>query len=718
MSGIRPIDRFVGALHRDQGQELIFESGRPVRVRSSAGERTILAQDERTDQIENLVREITPPDCARIFEDAGEVSFPYSAPTGAVMVHLVRRDRKLQVTVRPYSAAQRRAPPTARPEPGMVMESALDSVMQAARPVVTGMPAGRAPSQPRGGPPVTAVGQPIRSRTAAGPMSPAAIQAELASYVEAAEAAPMELNLDSVAPPPETVARAEAEIARRALARVEPLREPVRAPQVTERFAQDRFGAPGPERFGSPEAPRYAPPSPARPATVGGAQAVSTQGLAPHGAPTQAGAPHIAAPLAVATAAAHAVMAPIAAQGAAHTYARASVHPSAAVAVAMSPELEPARSPVRLVAAEPEPLPSGPHLIDPILRVLVDQKGSDLHLTAKLAPLMRKDGDIMAVPGYGAILTSDTLRQWLMEIAPVASREKFAATHDADYAYELEGVARFRVNVFRDRRGVGGVLRVIPSKILTADQLKLPPVVRDLCNLEKGLVVVTGPTGSGKSTTLAAMIDLINKSRSDHVITIEDPVEFVHEPQRCLINQREIHSHTESFSAALRAALREDPDIVLVGEMRDLETVSIAIETAETGHLVFGTLHTNTAVSTVDRVIDQFPTDRQAQVRVMLSESLKGVVAQTLCKKIGGGRVAALEILVGVPAVANMIREGKTFQITSIMQTGKNVGMTLLNDSLLGLVREGLIEPSEAFQRAVARAEMRSALERGGFKLE
>jgi len=239
----------------------------------------------------------------------------------------------------------------------------------------------------------------------------------------------------------------------------------------------------------------------------------------------------------------------------------------------------------------------------------------------------------------------------------------------------------------------------------------------DLCNLSKGLVVVTGPTGSGKSTTLCAMIDAINKNRDDHILTIEDPIEFVHENQKCLINQREVHNHTESFKDALRAALREDPDIVLVGEMRDLETISIAIETAETGHLVFGTLHTTTAASTVDRIIDQFPADRQQQIRVMLSESLKGVIAQTLLPKKGGGRVAALEVLIVTPAISNLIREGKTFQIPSAMQTGKTHGMVVLNDALFSLVQKGIVEPRDAYIKAVDKVGFETMLTRGGFRL-
>ena len=228
---------------------------------------------------------------------------------------------------------------------------------------------------------------------------------------------------------------------------------------------------------------------------------------------------------------------------------------------------------------------------------------------------------------------------------PAANRAEFDARHDTDFAHEIEGLARFRANVFADRKGMGGVFRVIPSAILSAEALNLSPHILQLCQLTKGLVLVTGPTGSGKSTTLCALVDYINRHRQEHIITIEDPIEFVHPNKSCLINQREVRTHTDSFKAALRAALREDPDIVLVGELRDLETIAIAIETAETGHLVFGTLHTTTAASTVDRVIDQFPADRQAQIRVMLSESLRGVIAQTLCRKIGGGRVAALEVL-------------------------------------------------------------------------
>jgi twitching motility protein PilT len=326
---------------------------------------------------------------------------------------------------------------------------------------------------------------------------------------------------------------------------------------------------------------------------------------------------------------------------------------------------------------------------------------------------LRKDGDLMPMQGNEK-LSAANARALLLSITPPHLVEKFDQTHDVDFAYEIAGVARFRANLFLDRMGIGGIFRQIPAKIRTAEELGLPPAIISMCGLNKGLVLVTGPTGSGKSTTLAAMIDWINRNRSAHVITIEDPIEFVHDDKKCVMNQREVHSHTQGFKHALRAALREDPDIVLVGELRDLETIAIAIETAETGHLVFGTLHTNTAASTVDRIIDQFPPDQQAQIRVMLSESLKGVVSQTLCKKKGGGRAAALEILVATTSIANLIREGKTFQIPSIMQTGKSFGMVPLNTALLELVQKGVVEPTEAMAKAIDRADLKGALERAG----
>jgi twitching motility protein PilT len=357
------------------------------------------------------------------------------------------------------------------------------------------------------------------------------------------------------------------------------------------------------------------------------------------------------------------------------------------------------------------PLPVDPgEAMQVLLHEIVVRKASDMHLASGHPPAFRVDGDIQSVPGFG-LLEPSRLADMLWTLAPVKNREEFQERNDTDFA-TATAEARFRVNVFADRHGIGAVLRQIPSKVLSATDLGLGQPILDLCFLTKGLVLVTGPTGSGKSTTLAAMIDHVNRNRDDHIITIEDPVEFVHENKRCLVNQREVGTHTQSFKAALRAALREDPDVVLVGELRDLETIAIAIETAETGHLVFGTLHTNSAPSTVDRMIDQFPTDRQAQIRTMLSESLRGVVTQVLCKKKGGGRVAAMEILLVSSSVSNLIREGKTFQIPSVMQTAKGIGMCTMNDSLLDLVKKGLVEPSEALAKAVAKNELRQLFER------
>ncbi|HPC83858.1 MAG TPA: type IV pilus twitching motility protein PilT [Thermoanaerobaculaceae bacterium] len=348
--------------------------------------------------------------------------------------------------------------------------------------------------------------------------------------------------------------------------------------------------------------------------------------------------------------------------------------------------------------------------LDRMLRALVQLGGSDLHLTASWQPLIRLHGDMTALPGFTQPLSSEHILLMCDEIAPGKNRGEFREDNDTDFAYEIPGLARFRVNMFRDRRGVGAVFRVIPSRLMSFEELGLPESTKALCMLNKGLVLVTGPTGSGKSTTLATMIDYVNANRSDHIITIEDPIEFVHENKRCLVHQREVYAHTESFRRALRAALREDPDVVLVGELRDLETMAIAIETAETGHLVFGTLHTNTAVSTVDRLIDQFPPDRQEQVRVMVAESLKAVIAQILLKRIGGGRVAAYEILLGVPAVSNLIREGKSHQIPTIMQTSKRLGMRQMSDALAELVKRGIVDQDEAMAKAVDKDALRSLL--------
>jgi twitching motility protein PilT len=349
--------------------------------------------------------------------------------------------------------------------------------------------------------------------------------------------------------------------------------------------------------------------------------------------------------------------------------------------------------------------------MDQLFRALVQAGGSDLHLTAGEIPRIRVDGDMKPL-GKQAI-TPQQMTSLLQEITPEANWAEFEETSDTDFAYPLPGVARFRANLFADINGMGGVFRVIPSEILSAEKLGLPESILNLCRLHKGLVLVTGPTGSGKSTTLAA-IDYINASRDDHIITIEDPVEFVHPQKRCLVNQREVGNHTVSFKTALRAALREDPDIILLGELRDLETIHIALEMAETGHLVFGTLHTNTAASTVDRIIDQFPSEQQPQIRTMLASSLKGVVSQTLLKKKDGGRVAAMEILLVTSGVAANIREGKTHQIPMAMQTGGKLGMKELNAALLELVKDDKVDPEQALAKAIDKDGLARSLQRFG----
>jgi twitching motility protein PilT len=337
--------------------------------------------------------------------------------------------------------------------------------------------------------------------------------------------------------------------------------------------------------------------------------------------------------------------------------------------------------------------------IDQFLKVLVEHGGSDLHLTTGSPPVMRVHGHMQRIKFRE--LSAKDMETLVYEIMDEDWRMRFLDNLDFDFAYEIEDLARFRCNVFWQRKGLGAVLRTIPSTVLTADQLGLPDAVRKFCMLTKGLVLVTGPTGSGKSTTQAAMVDLINEQRADHVLTIEDPIEFTHPNKKCLVNQREVGSNTRSFANALRAALREDPDVILVGEMRDRETIELGITAAETGHLVFGTLHTNSAPKTVDRIIDVFPADQQEQIRAMLADTLKGVISQVLLRRKGGtGRVAAMEIMVGSPAVSNLIREGKIHQIPSIIQTGKKDGMQLLDQHIMEFLMAGEIDATEAYMRS------------------
>jgi twitching motility protein PilT len=337
--------------------------------------------------------------------------------------------------------------------------------------------------------------------------------------------------------------------------------------------------------------------------------------------------------------------------------------------------------------------------IDAFFKLMNDQGASDLHLVAGQQPALRVRGEIERIK-YKP-LDNDELRSMVYEIAPEDKIKLFEETGDVDFGYEIPGLARYRSNFFMQRNGVGAVFRQIPNNIMGCEQLGLPPVISKLASLPRGLVIITGPTGSGKSTTLAAIIDEANRVRKDHIITVEDPIEFVHESQGCIVNQREIGVHTKNFSSALRGALREDPDIILVGEMRDLETMSLAIEAASTGHLVFATLHTSSAMKTVDRMVEVFPAEQQAQVRSGLADSIRAVVAQVLFKRIDRkGRCPALEILIATPAVRNLIRESKTHQLPSSMQTGKKYGMILLDDAIMDLYNKGWISGEESYNKS------------------
>jgi twitching motility protein PilT len=348
--------------------------------------------------------------------------------------------------------------------------------------------------------------------------------------------------------------------------------------------------------------------------------------------------------------------------------------------------------------------------INALLQLAVKHNASDLHLRAGLPPLVRVYGRLQPLPGSEGLESS---AEALLEILTESQLHLFEKHHDLDFAYELSGVGRFRVNFLRQRLGIGAVFRMIPDRIPTLEALGLPQAIFDLVRLEQGLVLVTGPTGSGKSTTLAAMIDYVNQEYDKHIVTIEDPLEFIHPNKTSLVTQREVGTHTLSFAAALRAVLREDPDIILIGELRDLETIALAITAAETGHLVFGTLHTRTAASTVDRIIDVFPPAQQGQIRTMLAETLKGVVAQQLLVRADRqGRVAAVELLIGTPALSHLIREGKTYQIPSIIQTGRREGMQTMDQAILELLRARRITPQEAYRKAIDKETYRQYLER------
>jgi twitching motility protein PilT len=337
--------------------------------------------------------------------------------------------------------------------------------------------------------------------------------------------------------------------------------------------------------------------------------------------------------------------------------------------------------------------------ISDLLAFSVKNKASDLHLSAGLPPMIRVHGDVrkINVPS----MDHSQVHDMVYDIMNDGQRKVYEETLECDFSFEIPNLARFRVNAFNHNRGSGAVFRTIPSKILTLDELNCPPIFKEICNTPRGIVLVTGPTGSGKSTTLAAMVDYINENEMGHILTVEDPIEFVHQSKKCLINQREVGPHTLSFQNALRSALREDPDVILVGEMRDLETIRLALSAAETGHLVFGTLHTSSAAKTVDRIVDVFPAAEKEMVRSMLSESLRSVISQTLCKtKDEQGRVAAHEIMIGTPAIRNLIRENKVAQMYSAIQTGQNIGMQTLDQNLQDLVRRNVISANEARGKA------------------
>lgn len=347
--------------------------------------------------------------------------------------------------------------------------------------------------------------------------------------------------------------------------------------------------------------------------------------------------------------------------------------------------------------------------LDAFFKLMVDQGASDLHLVSGSQPILRVHGELQRI--RYPTLENDDLKKMLYEVAPEYKIKLFEETGDVDFAYEIPGMARYRANYFVQKYGVAAVFRQIPDTILTVEQLGLPPVLNKLPLYPKGLVLVTGPTGSGKSTTLAALVDYANTHRKDHILTIEDPVEFVHRSRNCVVNHREIGLHTRSFASALRAALREDPDMIMVGEMRDLETISLAVEAASTGHLVFGTLHTQSAAKTVDRIIDVFPHDQQEQIRATLADSLQAVVAQTLFRRRDTkGRCAALEILIATPAVRNLVRDGKTFQIPTVLQTGKKYGMQSLDDAILEHLEKGRINPEDAYLHCLDKTRFRTFL--------
>lgn len=355
--------------------------------------------------------------------------------------------------------------------------------------------------------------------------------------------------------------------------------------------------------------------------------------------------------------------------------------------------------------------------VNEFLQMAINRGASDIHLCANTSPMIRLHGDIVKMDNLPPIPAEENMAQ-LMEIMSAEQKNEFEKTGQLDMSYYVEGVGRFRVNIHREMKGVSGAFRVVPSKLKTADELGIPKAVQDLTQLHQGMVILTGPSGCGKSTTMAALVDLVNETRTDHIICIEDPIEFIHKSKKCHVDQREVGKHTRSFAVALRAALREDPDIIVVGEMRDLETISLAIRAAETGHLVFTTLHTRNAAKTVERVINVFPPDQQSQVRIQMSESLAGVVSQALLKNAkGDGRVLVMEVLIKTTALSALIRDGNTFRIPSVMQTGKKYGMFLMDDHLVQLVEKGTVDPYQALERMEDKKTLMALMAKKGLKI-
>jgi twitching motility protein PilT len=701
------IDRLIRAIYKYRAEDLVLATGEKVTLAIGGSRRPVSAEAVTRQQMELLLREVVPARLASAVAAEGSHEFPYTSPAGAVKLQVERAEGFLRIRAVPAGSDDSLAFPGDISSPAMTR--AADSAPASIASAADGAFATRLFEAPRVTPPdppspgTTAEVSPAAPATGfkqeppflSRPASEAEDKPQARSETRPSPEADLPLPSGILKPPEGDLPSPSAP---RNLPETDlPLPSGVQAHRETE-FPSLSLRKPSEADLPLPsviqDAPRSALPLPSGVVTL---------------PETEISSPSRARP------------SPEADLPPASGIRR---DPEAESTQELEAEEEPeavSDAPDELSAEADEQVSAAPsrgtRTMEDLFIKMVQEGCSDLHLATGSPPLFRKDGEIVAL-GEGEPLTETEVRELVFSITPRVKREEFVTKHDTDFVHEVPAVARFRCNLFVDRMGMGGVFRQIPTKIPTAEDLGLSRPILQLCELSKGLVLVTGPTGSGKSTTLAALIDHINRNRTAHIITIEDPIEFVHANQKCLIRQREVGTHTEGFKEALRAALREDPDCILVGEMRDLETIALAIETAETGHLVFGTLHTNTAVSTVDRMIDQFPADRQSQVRTMLSESLKGVLSQTLCKKKGGGRVAALEVLLVTAAVSNLIREGKAFQIPSIMQTGKGLGMATLNDALLDLVQKGVIHPREAYFRSVAKAEMKVLLEKNSFKID